>query len=196
MFMSIQKLSLSILLLALCLQACDKQESVAKEEKQVVGNSRALESAQWDKLVPPGFKHQDIMAKYASQIEKLGPHNKSKEAMILFNKINREAGLAPIDKSLAQKEITLTGYIVPLQHYQGELLEYLIVPYYGACIHLPPPPINQTVLVTNKIGEGIRGGDMKKPVSITGVISLEGKDTKSGQAGYRLINSKISPYEG
>lgn len=189
----------ALLLMIFLLQACGKQDVVDAASKvdstqAVVGSSRALESAQWDQLVPNGFKYQDISAKYAKDIAKLGAHNKSKEALILFNKINKEAALAPVDKRLDQQQITLSGYVVPLQHYQGELLEFLLVPYYGACIHLPPPPINQTVLVMAKIGEGIRGGDSQKPISITGVISLEGKETKSGEAGYRIVNPSIKPY--
>ena len=44
----------------------------------------------------------------------------------------------------------LPGYVVPLEEVKGELKEFLLVPYFGACIHSPPPPANQIVHVTSR----------------------------------------------
>ena len=47
---------------------------------------------------------------------------------------------------LLQRPVRLPGYVVPLANAQdGRLTEFLFVPYYGACIHVPPPPPNQIV---------------------------------------------------
>jgi hypothetical protein len=81
-----------------------------------------------------------------------------------------------------------------LQHANGELVEFLLVPYFGACIHSPPPPLNQTVLVKAKIGDGIRGSGIEDPIWDTGVLTTEGENTKIGDAGYRISNAKIEPY--
>ena len=44
------------------------------------------------------------------------------------------------------QRIKVAGYFVPLEETDaGELLEILFVPYYGACIHVPPPPANQII---------------------------------------------------
>ena len=50
--------------------------------------------------------------------------------------------------SLNGQYVKLPGYVVPLESDAGGLLsEFLLVPYYGACIHVPPPPSNQIVYV-------------------------------------------------
>ncbi|MEO8924216.1 MAG: DUF3299 domain-containing protein [Caldimonas sp.] len=42
--------------------------------------------------------------------------------------------------------VKLPGYVVPLEEVRGGLKEFLLVPYFGACIHTPPPPANQASL--------------------------------------------------
>ena len=46
------------------------------------------------------------------------------------------------------KSIQLSGYVLPLTWNQAEhVTEFLLVPYVGACIHVPPPPPNQIVYI-------------------------------------------------
>lgn len=58
---------------------------------------------------------------------------------------------APVVKALDGQNIRLPGYIVPLEvSEEGRTTEFLLVPYFGACIHVPPPPSNQIVHVKAK----------------------------------------------
>ena len=42
--------------------------------------------------------------------------------------------------------IRVPGFIVPLEHdAQQRVTRFFLVPYYGACIHVPPPPPNQII---------------------------------------------------
>ena len=54
------------------------------------------------------------------------------------------------NKSLEDKEVKLPGYVIPLEYYGREINTFLLVPYIGACIHVPPPPPNQIVYVDSK----------------------------------------------
>ena len=52
------------------------------------------------------------------------------------------------NKSLDGATVRLPGFIIPLDaRRDGVLDEFLLVPYFGACIHVPPPPPNQLVYV-------------------------------------------------
>ena len=55
---------------------------------------------------------------------------------------------APTNPKMDGARVRLPGYVVPLEEVKGELKEFLLVPYFGACIHSPPPPANQIVHVT------------------------------------------------
>jgi hypothetical protein len=49
---------------------------------------------------------------------------------------------------LETRRVRLPGFIVPLEDFQDRAKEFLLVPYFGACVHLPPPPPNQMIYVT------------------------------------------------
>mgnify|MGYP005712412571 CR=1 FL=1 len=54
-------------------------------------------------------------------------------------------GDVKFNKNLEDKEVKLPGYVIPLEYYGREINTFLLVPYIGACIHVPPPPPNQIV---------------------------------------------------
>ena len=62
-----------------------------------------------------------------------------------------EAKEPSVVASLNGRRVRLSGYVVPLKHKGRRVSEFLLVPYVGACIHVPPPPQNQIVYVTTKI---------------------------------------------
>ena len=72
---------------------------------------------------------------------------------------------------------------------------FLLVPYFGACIHVPPPPVNQTVHVTLADGEGITLGESFYPVWVHGRMTTEGMNTDIGDAGYRIDGAVTMRYE-
>jgi hypothetical protein len=52
------------------------------------------------------------------------------------------------NKKLDGKTVKIPGYIVPLDHIGFGVVEFMLVPFIGACIHVPPPPPNQLIYVT------------------------------------------------
>ncbi|MCO4009309.1 DUF3299 domain-containing protein, partial [Pseudomonas aeruginosa] len=101
---------------------------------------------------------------------------------------------APVVKALDGIEAKLPGYIVPLEISEAGLVtEFLLVPYYGACIHVPPPPSNQIVYV--KTAKGVQMDELYQPFWVEGTFKVENASSELAAAGYRMQASKVTPYE-
>lgn len=100
---------------------------------------------------------------------------------------------APVVAALNGREVKLPGYIVPLGiNEQGVVNEFLLVPYFGACIHVPPPPSNQIVYVQSEAG--IKLEALYQPFWITGAMQVEAVESDLANAGYKIANASIEPY--
>jgi len=99
---------------------------------------------------------------------------------------------APIVTELDGKEVTLAGYAVPLDFEAETVYEFLLVPYFGACIHVPPPPRNQTVYVQIEKGTDLNG--LWDAISVTGEMETTQTSTDLADAGYKIQASNIKPY--
>ncbi|HCP53980.1 MAG TPA: DUF3299 domain-containing protein, partial [Pseudomonas sp.] len=66
-------------------------------------------------------------------------------------------------------------------------------PYFGACIHVPPPPPNQIVMVRSQ--KPVKMESLYQPFWIEGKVKVESASSEIADAGYQLQASKIYPYE-
>lgn len=82
------------------------------------------------------------------------------------------------------KRVKIGGYVVPLDFEATTVKEFLLVPFVGACIHVPPPPANQIVYV--KTDKGFEIKDTFDPVTVTGTIKTETAFTGLADAGYSI----------
>ena len=146
----------------------------------------------WEDLVPEDYKPEAIMAKYVDQIETL--EEGSPEELKLFAKLQAEFNNAPSNEALAGKTVKIPGFVSPLDENNGMVGEFLLVPYFGSCIHSPPPPINQTVLVKPQEGKSIAMKDIYNPVWVIGEITVESVTTDLAQAGYQIHNARLEAY--
>ena len=97
--------------------------------------------------------------------------------------------------------VRIPGYALPLEHKDTGVKELLLVPYIGACIHVPPPPANQIIYVTLK--HGYMSTNLYEPVWITGRMKIKATNqsltyvdgTTGIDTGYTLKGSKVEPYE-
>ncbi|MGY4524399.1 DUF3299 domain-containing protein [Pseudomonas sp. TE21394] len=106
----------------------------------------------------------------------------------------QQAPDAPVVKSLDGQRIKLPGYIVPLEvSEEGRTTEFLLVPYYGACIHVPPPPPNQIVHIFSEMG--VRIEDLYQPYWIEGKLQVRASTSELADAGYQMEAEKIYAYE-
>lgn len=87
--------------------------------------------------------------------------------------------------ALDGRKILLGGYPVPLETNQkGDFVEFFLVPYPGACIHVPPPPPNQIVLV--RYPKGIDLSDIYAPLWIEGTLRVEVSSNDLADSAYTI----------
>jgi uncharacterized protein len=91
------------------------------------------------------------------------------------------------------KRVKVPGYMVPLDDSARGVTEFILVPYYGACIHTPPPPPNQMVYVKMR---GNRRVDVNlwEPIWIEGDLHVSEVDSPYGAVGHQLAGVTVTPY--
>src|SRR5690606_36812972 len=88
------------------------------------------------------------------------------------------------------KEIRLGGYLVPLEtDAKGRSTLFSLVPYPGACIHVPPPPPNQLVLV--RYPKGLKIDDIYMPMWVIGTLKVEKVSNDLSDAAYALEAAQV-----
>jgi uncharacterized protein len=94
-------------------------------------------------------------------------------------------GIPPmVVAELDSKRVRIGGYVVPLDFNTTSITEFLLVPFVGACIHVPPPPANQIIYVKIERGFGLVG--TFDPVKVTGTLKAETAFTGLADAGYSI----------
>lgn len=101
---------------------------------------------------------------------------------------------APVREDLDGASVKLPGFVVPVEADDKETTGFLLVPYYGACVHVPPPPANQTVYVITETGKGTPAG-LFDVVWVSGTMSVKRIENDIAEAGYTLYATQIEPYE-
>lgn len=106
----------------------------------------------------------------------------------------QQSANAPVVQALDNQQVKLPGYIVPLEvSEEGRTTEFLLVPYYGACIHVPPPPPNQIVHIFSEMG--VRVEDLYQPYWIEGRMQVKASSSELADTGYQMEAEKIYAYE-
>lgn len=100
-------------------------------------------------------------------------------------------GLGVVEE-LIGKNVSIPGFIVPLDTNGQTVLSFLFVPYVGACIHVPPPPPNQLIYVTSE--EGVVLDKPWIPMEIFGTLGAELVETGLGSAGYTMSLEQYKPF--
>lgn len=96
-------------------------------------------------------------------------------------------------KKLDGKLVKIPGFVVPLDDFQEDGAEFLLVPYYGACVHTPPPPPNQIVMVAMEGRKSIKLS-LFDAVWMSGRLKIQSVESPYGTVGYTLEGMKVEPY--
>jgi hypothetical protein len=96
-------------------------------------------------------------------------------------------------KKLEGKTVRIPGFVVPLDDFQEEGAEFLLVPYYGACVHTPPPPPNQIVMVGMEGKKAVKL-NLFDAVWMSGKLKIASVESPYGTVGYQLEGLKVEPY--
>jgi hypothetical protein len=138
---------------------------------------------EWDELLPEKERNSLRSAPPAPVHDYLG---ESAPAMT-------QTGSSEVNKALNGVRVRMPGYLVPLGvNDAGLATEFFLVPYFGACIHVPPPPPNQIVYI--KSPKGIALESMSDAWWITGKMQTQSKGSRLGVAAYSIEPEKIELY--
>jgi hypothetical protein len=139
----------------------------------------------WDALLPDKERANFNAAPPAAIHDYLGENGRAA----------RQSGSIAVNKSLAETKVKVPGFIVPLvMDETGVVTEFFLVPYVGACIHVPPPPPNQIVYVKLSKG-GIRLGSLEDAYWVTGTLHTQSIGTRLATAAYTLDASRMELYK-
>jgi hypothetical protein len=104
-----------------------------------------------------------------------------------------QVGTLNVVEELDGLYVRIPGYVVPLDWLPGgSFSRFLLVPYYGACIHVPPPPPNQMIYV--ETDEHQKLDDPLGAVWIEGILSTTAHAHDYGEAAYTLSLKRMTPY--
>lgn len=143
----------------------------------------------WEELVP---KDWDPLAEFKGQDMGAGLSDSDPKAQAMLKRLREIWDAAPTVGALDGQAVRLPGFVVPLDEAEAGLRSFLLVPYFGACIHTPPPPSNQIVHVVSKTPvKGLRSMD---PVWVQGTLKTEKTDSAMGASSYRLDAAGVEPY--
>jgi len=99
---------------------------------------------------------------------------------------------APTNVALDGQNVRIPGYLVPLDETKDGLIQFLLVPYFGACIHTPPPPSNQIIEVRPK--QPVKGFRPMDTVWVNGTLRTLRSETYMGTSSYRMDALRVEPY--
>jgi hypothetical protein len=146
----------------------------------------------WAQLIPQGYAAPANPNKtFFSGVAPKGddgspPPPPLAEGKFMSLKRHQPGGGAPpvVVAELDGKRVRIGGYVVPLDFEATSIKEFLLVPFVGACIHVPPPPANQIIYVKAAGGFDVSGSF--DPVRVTGTIKTETAFTGLADAGYSI----------
>lgn len=135
---------------------------------------------EWDDLLP-----QDTETTPAP-LRDLLPHD---EAMPLSSQQPTSSG---VRSDWNGRIVRLPGFIVPIDYEGTSVTAFILVPYVGACVHVPPPPPNQLVFVTTTTPYDSEG--LFEAVNVIGMFGVSSLTTQYAKIGYALSADKIEPF--
>jgi hypothetical protein len=114
------------------------------------------------------------------------------KAIAMLQRMRETWDNAPTNVSLDGQNVRIPGYLVPLDETKDGLIQFLLVPYFGACIHTPPPPSNQIIEVRPK--QPVKGFRPMDTVWISGTLRTLRSETYMGTSSYRMDALRVEPY--
>ncbi|MGD9507334.1 MAG: DUF3299 domain-containing protein [Geminicoccaceae bacterium] len=137
----------------------------------------------WEQLLPPSAKANGVGGALSGFVQ--------------HGQLQGLQSVRPQDVELVTEwvgdRVRLPGYVVPLDFDGSKVTGFLLVPYMGACIHVPPPPPNQIVYVHTK--EPIEIDEIFEAVYATGRFEADLMSTGLAEVGYRIVDATVQPYE-
>lgn len=163
----------------------------AEKAKADAVAARGVTEIGWEELMPEG-EEERLAEMYQAQMAMLYSGGGVTEGSAADQAI--QIGTFNTVKELDGMKIRLPGYTVPFEYGKdAQISEFLLVPYYGACLHAPPPPPNQTVFV--KTDDKIQLKDLSQAVWIEGTLRTQTQESELADAAYTIEMTGWEIYE-
>jgi len=157
----------------------------------VPAHANAWRELRWDELSPKGWDPSGATKGLPPNLDRLD--DTDPQAKAALDKMRKFLDEAPVLQSFNGTQVRLPGYLVPIKAGKAGVSEFLLVPYFGACVHSPPPPANQIIHVLPRTpAKGLRSMDT---VWVSGPIRAVRTDSYMGMSGYRIEAVQVAPYE-
>ncbi|MEP5761310.1 MAG: DUF3299 domain-containing protein [Litoreibacter sp.] len=142
--------------------------------------AKAFVDLGWEDLIP-----KDQLSIPAA-LRSLLPHD---ETAPLISLQPASSGVRP---DWNDRIVRIPGFIVPIDYSGTGVTAFILVPYVGACVHVPPPPANQLIFVTTTTPYENEG--LFEAVNVTGIFGVSSLTTHLADVGYALSADNIEPY--
>lgn len=167
------------------------QKVQQRGEQQTAQAQDAVLQLRWRDMIPDDFHPEDLLTgQDFSDLDDSDPRVKK-----VMDAYMAEVNRAPTIQALHGRRVKIAGYVVPLETDGEVTAEFLLVPYFGACIHVPPPPANQVVHVRAVGKDTVAARSWYETVWVIGRLAVERVENDVGNAGYAIAAERIEPFE-
>lgn len=143
----------------------------------------------WHQLVPSGWNPTQSLRGLRS-FTRLPDSDPRAQAMM--DRLRSAWDEAPTVSSFDGHDVRIMGYVVPLESGPSGIREFLLVPYFGACIHTPPPPANQIIFV--RLESPAKDIRTMSTVRVSGTLVVDRATWDLGVSGYHLKAASVEKY--
>jgi len=158
-------------------------------QPQAAPAAAAYKEIAWEALIPADWDPMQAFKKL--DLAKL--KDSDPRAMEAMDQLKQAWNEAPVEPKMNGMRVRIPGFVVPLGTDLDRVREFLLVPYFGACIHVPPPPANQMIHVFPQ--KPLRNAQIMGAVWISGTLETAMSNTSFGGVGYRMKAERVEPYK-
>ncbi len=172
----------------------------AEDGAKSVEAESAFETVEWADLIPPEVL--EILLNppsYITEIEdgsaedQITSQIKNTLAEEEEDAYRRALASTDVNPAMDGQKIRIPGFVVPLEFDEEQTIsQFFLVPYFGACLHMPPPPPNQIILVD--ASEGVQMSALYEPFWLEGEVSTVVTENDMAKSAYAMQLHKLSPY--
>jgi hypothetical protein len=170
--------------------ALDFRRAPVQQAAAAAQSHDAVTVTRWSELMPAGWDPAQRIREL--QQGRAAEQDTDPQARAALRRLRETLDAAPTDPALEGRAARIAGYVVPIESASHGTTQFLLVPYFGACIHTPPPPANQIIhVVLDAPHAGLRAMD---PVWVRGTLRVVRHDSALATSGYRLAATAVDPY--
>ena len=168
--------------------------------QEISSDTSKFRTIEWTELIPA----DDLEAllnppEYIADVEDGSPEDKISSqikntiAAATDDRYQQALASAHTISEMDGQVVRIPGFVVPLE-FSDEMVitEFFIVPFFGACLHVPPPPPNQVIHV--KYDQGFKLEELYQPFWFSGVLKTSFIENDTATSAYRLDVKHVDLY--